>query len=503
MADWTRDLVGVSSPVMVVLASVAVLSFSLNLASDLMVRNDASELSSNIHMFGRFIQIAVCFICAFLSRKRVFRPLPLLVLALLSQVFAVALEYGSYMAPAMRAENLLLITGGTSLFWGIAQALTVLLFMQMFSLFSPRYSGVTLPFVLALSHICFVVSLYLPASLVRWLKPTFSLCATLGLLFCLLYCAKMMPKLNEYLCAEHEPTRFRFSVLTTSNKVSFIILGMLVFPFLYAFIAELCSLSGIALGLYDVSAEMVGIVVLLILASVTFFRWRAPLGFDTAFIVALPIFATAMLLLPLFWGNEIFLSGFIIKLGYLLYFALTLVVVAQEIYQSPQHSFLLAGILFGLTRLMMQFARGIARLLFGTTDLHMDMLAYVSMASIWVLAMGSLLFALMLRRRQRYERQGEQQGGSQSEQQVTGASGAVGSEGTLGFEERMKLFVAKHQLSKREAEILAEFARGRSIEHIANAKYVSKETVKTHLKRIYHKTDVHNRQELIDGIEQQ
>jgi DNA-binding CsgD family transcriptional regulator len=498
MADWTRDLVGVSSPVMIVLVLVAVLSFSLNLASDLMVRNDASELSSNIHMFGRFIQISVCFICAFLSRKRVFRPLPLLMLALLTQILSVALEYGSYLVPAMRAENLLLITGGASFFLGIAQALTVLLFMQMFSLFSPRYSGVTLPLVLALSHICFVVSLYLPATLVRWLKPTFSLCATLGLLLCLLYCAKRMPKLDEYLHTGHAPVRFRLSALTTSNKGSFIVLGMVVFPFLYAFIAELCSLSGIALGLYDVSAEMVGIVVLLILASVTLFRWRTPLGFDTAFIVALPIFATAMLLLPLFWGNEIFLSGFIIKLGYLLYFALILVVVAQEIYQSPQHSFLLAGVMFGLTRLMMQFARGIARLLFGTTDLHVGVLAYVSMASIWILAMGSLLFALMLRRRQQSGQQDELPSG----QQVAGASGAFESEGTLGFEGRMKLFVAKYQLSKREAEILAEFARGRSIEHIANAKYVSKETVKTHLKRIYHKTGVHNRQELIDGIEQ-
>lgn len=66
------------------------------------------------------------------------------------------------------------------------------------------------------------------------------------------------------------------------------------------------------------------------------------------------------------------------------------------------------------------------------------------------------------------------------------------------FEEACALIAATAKLSKREAEILPLALRGRTAERIAGEFFISKNTVDTHLRRIYAKCGVHTRQELID-----
>lgn len=66
------------------------------------------------------------------------------------------------------------------------------------------------------------------------------------------------------------------------------------------------------------------------------------------------------------------------------------------------------------------------------------------------------------------------------------------------FEDVCLLIVHEHGLSKREAEVLPLALKGRTGERIAAELFISKSTVDTHLRRIYAKTGVHGRQELID-----
>ena len=56
-------------------------------------------------------------------------------------------------------------------------------------------------------------------------------------------------------------------------------------------------------------------------------------------------------------------------------------------------------------------------------------------------------------------------------------------------------------LTKREREVLALYAAGRSAPYIAEKLVVSENTVKSHLQRIYRKCEVHSRQELISKLE--
>lgn len=69
---------------------------------------------------------------------------------------------------------------------------------------------------------------------------------------------------------------------------------------------------------------------------------------------------------------------------------------------------------------------------------------------------------------------------------------------TDAFEQACALIAAEAKLSKREAEILPLALRGRTAERMAAEFFISKNTVDTHLRRIYAKCAVHTRQELID-----
>lgn len=66
------------------------------------------------------------------------------------------------------------------------------------------------------------------------------------------------------------------------------------------------------------------------------------------------------------------------------------------------------------------------------------------------------------------------------------------------FESRCEDIVERYGLSSREAEILPFALKGRTSERISRELFISKSTVDTHLRRIYGKVGVHNRQELID-----
>lgn len=69
---------------------------------------------------------------------------------------------------------------------------------------------------------------------------------------------------------------------------------------------------------------------------------------------------------------------------------------------------------------------------------------------------------------------------------------------------RVARMAANHGLTEREREILLMLVEGRSIPYIKETLYISGNTVKTHVRHIYQKTCVHDRQELIDlfqGVE--
>ena len=69
------------------------------------------------------------------------------------------------------------------------------------------------------------------------------------------------------------------------------------------------------------------------------------------------------------------------------------------------------------------------------------------------------------------------------------------------IEQRCRNLGKRHGLTEREIEIFALLARGRNSTFIQEHYVISRNTAKTHVKRIYKKLDVHSHQELIDMVE--
>lgn len=62
-------------------------------------------------------------------------------------------------------------------------------------------------------------------------------------------------------------------------------------------------------------------------------------------------------------------------------------------------------------------------------------------------------------------------------------------------------FAHRYGLTERETEVVALFVQGRSMGYIAERVCVSENTIKTHIRHVYTKCGIHNKQELIDLVE--
>lgn len=106
-----------------------------------------------------------------------------------------------------------------------------------------------------------------------------------------------------------------------------------------------------------------------------------------------------------------------------------------------------------------------------------------------IAVMGLARLCTVLWRRQRVD--------EANAMQVDDADG----EGDAAGDAHLDRFADSYGLTNRERDIFALFAEGRSAPYIAEMLVLSENTVKTHLRHIYTKCNLHNRQELLDAIE--
>lgn len=95
---------------------------------------------------------------------------------------------------------------------------------------------------------------------------------------------------------------------------------------------------------------------------------------------------------------------------------------------------------------------------------------------------------------------GDRAGGIEPAVGSVGASASASASGAAPAIGIGRATDARYGLSARELEILDLFAQGRSANWIADNLTISKNTVRSHLRAIYTKLDVHTRQELLDFL---
>lgn len=452
-------------------AGISVLAgFALLMASSLLVRGTESQLSSTMHEASRIAETIACLALA-ASSCRV-RVSDNVLLATAGCFWAASSVLGVGATFSTGYPGLAVVLSGLA--DGVLVAFTTMLFAVVMCRMHHRPLAAAIPMALAFSHVVFwaASSFDVPETIVR---PVLQLLA----LAALFWGSRVFPDVGEGASLRPvgaAPVGIKALVAGESFAV---VLGAFVFPLVYGFVAQASSLGGEG-GLFSQSIEIVGtlFLVLIALASVVF---PGELDGERMFLVVFPAFATAMLLIPLFWGSEPFVGGFVVKCGFAAFYALTWTYLQRTVRTMHENPFLFFGVILAIYRLSIIVGRRAGAYLLSFTD--PATIGTGCLVAVWVLSMAALaVLASRIRGRS--------------------SSSFVSVSPPATFDTRFDQFARKYDLSDRETAVSREFARGRTIAYIANSLSVSQETVKTYLKRTYAKTDCHSRQDLIDAVEE-
>ena len=252
---------------------------------------------------------------------------------------------------------------------------------------------------------------------------------------------------------------------------------------------------------------------------------------STAFRLVMPVIASLLVFLP-FLGEQYNLFFSLVLLGSYYFIALLVTyVVAETAHERRVSPYVLMGAAAALARVCLAVALVTGYAfgslppggLFGEAEDTMRYLVVI-MAVIYALSLAAVLVSRDRRRRRGAEGAGEEareEARSNLAEGGEGAAGALAAGGATGeapaaategsssaaptddaaFDARCARLAERGGLTEREAEILGYLARGRTNAYIATTLFVSENTVRSHVRNLYAKLDVHTRQQLIDLVE--
>ena len=526
--------------------AAAVLGFALFLSAVWTARNETSLVPDATLYTARFVKALGCFGLAFALRRSITSVRKLFVggaVLIATHIVAYVAMYS--LDPGTQEFQALSVLSGV--FAGLGEVAIILLFAHLFSTYAPRLSAVLIPAGYLLNEVFYCSTLYMSSDVLIVLRPV---CKVLGialLLWCLLQKARMPMADDEYPMqhgvstkASAEPlSRF----LSSSQDWVLILTSAMLFPLMFALIAQVNSNAGVNSGLYDVMNEFFAIALIMCLVWYGASR-KALISFSDVLYLSLPLFATGCMLLPALWLAGSPIAGLLVKCGYTVNQVLFWVLLAHKSHDNLQHTYFYFGLFYGLYELFTAGGRLAMSWLYSTNGVTYEFVANLSLFCLWLLAMYGLLFFALMRRRDAMrlgnvsaveEPSGAQEVSSRKPDAIAGDGAPTvplaAGESTLaastlpnalgkmpepddastqapsaipaldGFAAQLERFCEQYELSAREREILVETIHGYSMENIGKRLYISRETVKTHLRHIYRKADVGGKQELLSLID--
>lgn len=482
----------------------AVVGFAIFLSAVWTARNEAALVPDIALYTARFVKVAACFAIAWLFRNHIPSVERMIVvggafIVAHDVVYAVASVNVLYGIPAVA------VTSG--LLSGVGEACIIIVYAHLFSTYEPRLSAVGVPIAYLLNEAFYLSSLYVPSDILVIIRPLAKVAGIAILAWCLARKTQVNPTSREYPLQygmstkpdQQPPLRF----LSSSQEWMLILAGTTLFPLLFGLIAQMCSNANTNSGLYDITNELVAIALITGLVVLTAKR-GTKLTFESILFIAFPLFATGCLLLPALWYQNQPYAGIMVKCGYTVYQVLLWVLLARKSYEDLRHTYLYFGIFYGIFELTTAAARLIASNLYYTYALDIQFMSFLSLFSLWLIALYGLLFFAISRRWQKYGAQHSHAAPTPLAQTTAKpvdepTFDAAGT--TDDFAAKVDVFCQEFGLSQREHVVLIEAIHGYSMENIGKKLFISRETVKTHLRRIYQKTGVSGKQELIGYID--
>lgn len=248
-----------------------------------------------------------------------------------------------------------------------------------------------------------------------------------------------------------------------------------------------------------------GVAIVLVVLAVASIALFGEAKIDLAYKFVVPLMAAGLFLLPFLSAGQEALASVVIMSGY----TLLEIYVWASLADSAANTSAPTALVFGLGKSCMNVG------LLAGTFLGMNFGSSSSMLMVGVMVLIVYLFivienvmspgigvALSLGLGNQDER--EQGKRATKPEKVTIEEAAklnLSDVFNAMLNERCSLVADRYGLSARETEVLGQLARGRSLQAIADDLCVAYSTVKTHTDRIYAKTGVHSRQDLISLLE--
>ena len=267
--------------------------------------------------------------------------------------------------------------------------------------------------------------------------------------------------------------------------------------------------------------------------------YRKPFRVDVALVVALPLFVAALISSPS-ESHHLSFARLAIMVGYLLFFMISWVLVRRDACRFRVFCLPVLASTIGMLLVFSQMGRLAAALVLASPAMSPEALSAISLTLFWALLLVAA-GVYWLSRSHAVERDlallEEEDRGAEAQKEPA-RKGSLGKESGIEDEKdqvawavrpsnefsggrrddevanshadvilvdrvtRQAQALAAHiGLSAREMEVLEEFARGRSAVSIAERLFISPNTVKTHLRRIYEKAGIHSRRELLDMMD--
>lgn len=329
-----------------------------------------------------------------------------------------------------------------------------------------------------------------------------------------------------------------------------LIVASLVLSCLFGFVWELTVFSVGSVNEAHLSPLVANLVVAAALVGLVLYA-RTHINLDLAYRIIVPVIVVLFAVLPFFWETNPVALNIIMSASYGLFDVIIWSLVAACSYDFAVSGYIVGGIVRSLSVLLRLVGMGIGFLITLVPGKPSALIVGVSIGALYVLVMLGLFN--MLRRKRRLAAGG---GKGQGDAYLDGVAvppkvgGAPAPAATApadaaavlapaapataaahapsvpaaapsaapaplpaapatpapaaGEDAEQALYAAiaeDYGLTRREAEVLPFLARGRSAKVIAEALFVSESTVRTHIRRILEKTDLHSKQQVIDLIE--
>lgn len=462
-------------------------------------------------------------------------PLPVLVVAGLLLVFAAGRAGGGALLPLLLGGAV--VAGvGYGLFWGS--------WADCYGRMHPARTSFYLPVTFLLTAALFLAvsllseNLGVPAIVLMLPLPLASYA-------CLLRCRAEQP---DGRAAPSGGTRRSLAAL---GSLLGLIVASLVLSCLFGFVWELTVFSVGSVNEAHLSPLVANLAVAAALVGLVLYA-RTRINLDLAYRIIVPVIVVLFAVLPFFWETNPVALNIIMSASYGLFDVIIWSLVAACSYDFAVSGYIVGGIVRSLSVLLRLVGMGIGFLITLVPGKPSALIVGVSIGALYVLVMLGLFNALRRKRRlaagDGKNRDDAYLDGVAVPPQVGGAPAPVATPAdaaavfapavpataaahapampaatasaapepapspaapeaptpTAADDAEQVLYTAiaeDYGLTRREAEVLPFLARGRSAKVIAEALFVSESTVRTHIRRILEKTDLHSKQQVIDLIE--